>query len=139
VQPHESRFSSEVAARAAQELDALGQANRSIELAVLTSEDGFEIAAYRGQVISGRIAAMSSSLQALSEAITREAGLHNTRNLIIEAETGTILIIGLQSPTIRASLSVVASTGETLGQLLWAARNCSKTLEQVLQGTKFYP
>jgi predicted regulator of Ras-like GTPase activity (Roadblock/LC7/MglB family) len=101
---------------------------------VLTSEDGFELAAYRGQAISGRIAAMSSSLQALSEAITREAGLSNTRNLIIEAETGTILILGLQNTTARVSLSVVASTRETLGQLLWAARNCCKTLEQALQG-----
>jgi predicted regulator of Ras-like GTPase activity (Roadblock/LC7/MglB family) len=134
VQSPDSRFSPDFTAFAVQQLEALGQTSTAIELAVLTSEDGFELAAYRGQAISGRIAAMSSSLQALSEAITREAGLSNTRNLIIEAETGTILILGLQNTTARVSLSVVASTRETLGQLLWAARNCCKALEQALQG-----
>jgi predicted regulator of Ras-like GTPase activity (Roadblock/LC7/MglB family) len=134
VQSPDSRFSAELTAFAVQQLEALGQASAAIELAVLTSEDGFEIAAYRGQAISGRIAAMSSSLQALSEAITREAGLSNTRSLIIEAETGTILILGLQTEKVRVSLSVVASNRETLGQVLWAARNCCKTLEQALQG-----
>jgi len=134
VQSPDSRFSAELTAFAVQQLEALGQTSTAIELAVLTSEDGFEIAAYRGQAISGRIAAMSSSLQALSEAITREAGLSNTRSLIIEAETGTVLILGLQTEKVRVSLSVVASNRETLGQVLWAARNCCKTLEQALQG-----
>jgi predicted regulator of Ras-like GTPase activity (Roadblock/LC7/MglB family) len=130
----DSRFTAEVTATATRELEALGQTSAGIELAVLTSEDGFEIAAYRGQAISGRIAAMSSSLQALSEAITREAGLANTRSLIIEAENGMILILGIQTASARVSLSVVASSRETLGQLLWAARNCCKALEQTLQG-----
>lgn len=134
MQSPDSRFSAELTAFAVQQLEALGQTSTAIELAVLTSEDGFEIAAYRGQAISGRIAAMSSSLQALSEAITREAGLSNTRSLIIEAETGTVLILGLQTEKVRVSLSVVASNRETLGQVLWAARNCCKTLEQALQG-----
>jgi predicted regulator of Ras-like GTPase activity (Roadblock/LC7/MglB family) len=134
VQSPDSRFTPEVAAFAARELETLGQMSSGIELAVLTSEDGFEIAAYRGQAISGRIAAMSSSLQALSEAITREAGLSNTRSQIIEAENGTILILGVQYANARLTLSVVASSRETLGQLLWAARNCCKTLEQALQG-----
>ena len=130
----DSRFSADITAFAVEQLEALGQSSVAIELAVLTSEDGFEIAAYRGQAISGRIAAMSSSLQALAEAITREAGLNNTRNLIIEAENGVILILGVQSNAARVSLSVVASNRETLGQVLWAARNCCKTLEQALQG-----
>jgi len=134
MQPPDSRFSSELTAFAVQQLDALGQTSAGIQLAVLTSEDGFEIAAYRGHAISGRIAAMSSSLQALSEAITREAGLNSPRSLIIEAEGGTILILGTTVASARVSLSVVASSADTLGQLLWAARNCCKTLEQALQG-----
>jgi predicted regulator of Ras-like GTPase activity (Roadblock/LC7/MglB family) len=133
MHPHETRFGADLANRASAQLEALGAANRGISLAVLTSEDGFEIAAYRAATISGRIAAMSSSLQALSEAITREAGLAGTRGLVIEAETGTIVVLGIASTAPRLSLAVVASNDETLGTLLWAARNCCKSLEQALQ------
>lgn len=131
--PPDSRFGADVAQRAATHLEALGQANTGISLAVLTSEDGFEIAAYRAAALSGRIAAMSSSLQALSEAITREAGLAGTRGLVIEAENGTVIVLGIASSSPRVSLAVVASSDETLGTLLWAARNCCKSLEQALQ------
>ena len=133
MHPSETRFGAEVASRARVHLDALGAASRGISLAVLTSEDGFEVAAYRAAAISGRIAAMSSSLQALSEAITREAGLAGSRGLVIEAETGNIVVLGITSTTPRLSLAVVASKDETLGALLWAARNCCKSLEQALR------
>ena len=73
MHPPDARFGAEVASRAKAQLEELGAGNSGISLAVLTSEDGFEIAAYRGTETSRRIAAMSSSLQALSEAISREA------------------------------------------------------------------
>lgn len=133
MHPPDSRFGADVAQRASAHLAELGAANSGISLAVLTSEDGFEIAAYRGAAVSGRIAAMTSSLQALSEAITREAGLAGSSGLIIEAENGKIIVLGLTSTTPRVSLAVVAGTNETLGTLLWAARNCCKSLEQALR------
>jgi predicted regulator of Ras-like GTPase activity (Roadblock/LC7/MglB family) len=133
MQSPESRFGAELANLAGAHLDALGQGNPAIVLAVLTSEDGFEIAAYRGAETSRRIAAMSSSLQALSEAMSREAGLGSSNGLIIEANSGTILVLGIASTSPRLSLAVVAKSGETLGTLLWAARNCCKSLETSLQ------
>jgi predicted regulator of Ras-like GTPase activity (Roadblock/LC7/MglB family) len=133
MHPPDSKPGSEMAAAALRHLEALGASTKGVKLAVLTTEDGFEIAAWRGSKIAGRIAAMSSSLQALSEAITREAGLAGSRGLIIEAETGTILVLGIASTSPRISLAVVATEGETLGQLLWAARHCCKSLEQALE------
>jgi predicted regulator of Ras-like GTPase activity (Roadblock/LC7/MglB family) len=133
MHPHEPRFGAEVTRRAEEQLQALGAGNSGISLAVLTSEDGFEIAAYRGREVSSRIAAMSSSLQALSEAITREAGLARSNGLIIEAENGTIVVMGVAATTPRVSLAVVAAASETLGTLLWSARNCCKSLEQALR------
>jgi predicted regulator of Ras-like GTPase activity (Roadblock/LC7/MglB family) len=128
----EPRFDPQVANLAGAHLDALGQGNPAIAFAVLTSEDGFEIAAYRGAETSRRIAAMSSSLQALSEAIAREAGLGGSNSLIIEADGGTILVLGIAATSPRLSLAVVAKKGETLGTLLWSARNCCKSLEDSL-------
>ena len=109
-------------------LEAFVAANTSVAFAVLTTSDGFEVASYPSRPVTQKIAAMSSSLQALSEAITREAGLVNASNLVIEAETGTIVVLGLPGTTPRMSLAVVSNNSETLGRVLWAARNCGATL-----------
>jgi uncharacterized protein len=112
-----------------QHLRLFAAANPDVTLAVLTSTDGFEFASYPpNQPMSSRIAAMSSSMQALSEALTREAGLTEQRSLIIETGSGTVLIVGLAS-TPPLSLAIVAQRGELLGKLLWASRNLGKQLE----------
>jgi predicted regulator of Ras-like GTPase activity (Roadblock/LC7/MglB family) len=129
----EPRFNGQMTERANRRLQELGAGQPAVILAVLTSDDGFEIAAYRGGINSGRVAAMSSSLQALSEALVREAGIGAGCSVILEAQGGAIAVVRLAGTTLRASLSVVASGDETLGQLLWAARNCCQMLERDLQ------
>jgi predicted regulator of Ras-like GTPase activity (Roadblock/LC7/MglB family) len=131
----ERAFTAEGAHSAQQQLEDLVAANESIKLAVLTSGDGMEIAAHpRRQVgVTQRIAAMSSSLQALAAALARESGLKSTRSVIIESEGGAILVLGVASPGLSASLSVIASNGASLGHLLWAARSCCAALEKSLR------
>jgi predicted regulator of Ras-like GTPase activity (Roadblock/LC7/MglB family) len=127
------RFDPALMRLGAQHLEAFALANPDVTLAVLTSGDGFEVAAYPpGQQTSARIAAMSSSMQALSEALTREAGLTDNRNLIIETGSGTVMILGLAS-TPPLSLAIVAKSGELLGKLLWASRNLGAKLESSLR------
>jgi uncharacterized protein len=126
------RFDPEIARAGAQHLQLFAAANPDVTLVVLTSSDGFEVASFPpGQPMSSRIAAMSSSMQALSEALTREAGLAEQRSLIIETGSGTVLILGLAS-TPPLSLAIVAQRGELLGKLLWASRNLGKKLETSL-------
>jgi len=128
-----SRFDADVVRLGAHHLEAFASANADVLLAVLTSGDGFEVASYPpNQAMTPKIAAMSSSMQALSEALTREAGLTKNKNLIIETESGTVLIVGLAG-TQRLSLAIVAKNGELLGKLLWASRNLGKKLESSLQ------
>ena len=114
-------------------LEAFAHATPSVTLAVLTSADGFEIAAHpRGLSTAQRLAAMSSSLQALSEAMAGEAGLEGIRNLVIESDGGTLIVLGVGKVTPRLSLTVVAKGDETLGRLLWASRECCAFLERRL-------
>jgi len=123
------RFDPEVMRTGARHLQAFATANPDVTLAVLTSGDGFEVASYPPNLpMTARIAAMSSSMQALSEALTREAGLVENRNLIIETGSGTVMILGLAT-TPRLSLAIVAKSGELLGKLLWASRNLGTKLE----------
>ena len=131
----ERAFTAEGANSAQQRLEDLVAANESIKLAVLTSGDGMEIAAHprRQAGMTQRIAAMSSSLSALAAALARESGLKSARSVIIESEGGAILVLGVASPGLSASLSVIASNGASLGHLLWAARSCCAALEKSLR------
>jgi predicted regulator of Ras-like GTPase activity (Roadblock/LC7/MglB family) len=119
------------------QLEAFVSANPSVAFAVLTSADGIEIAAHpTRRSTTQRLAAMSSSLQALSEAMAREAGLVDSRNLIIESEGGVVVVLHVPGTTPRASLAVVGRGAGILGHLLWAARNCCASLGSILKSVR---
>lgn len=133
MQPTNQRFAPPVVESAQRQLVEFVAANPDVKLAVVTSGDGFEVAAHPHLPMAQRIAAMSSSLQALSEAIAREAGLGRSRNLILETDNGTIVVLGIPNISPRLSLAVVASGSEILGRLLWATRTCCTALESSFQ------
>jgi predicted regulator of Ras-like GTPase activity (Roadblock/LC7/MglB family) len=114
---------------AEEKLEAFVAANPTVSFAVLTSADGVEIAAHPvRRSTTQRLAAMSSSLHALSDAMARETGLVDTRSLIIESEGGVIVVLNVSGVTPPVSLAVVARGSGILGHLLWAARNCCASL-----------
>ena len=133
MQTASERFPPHILESIQRQLAELVAANPGVTLAVLTSGDGFEVAAHPHLPIAQRIAAMSSSLQALSEAILREAGLSRSRNLIIESDGGTVVVLAIPDTSPRLSLAVVASGSEILGRLLWATRSCCAALGRSLQ------
>jgi predicted regulator of Ras-like GTPase activity (Roadblock/LC7/MglB family) len=128
------RFDPAVVRDATLHLESFANANTGVLLTVLTTSDGFEVAAHPSDsATAARIAAMSSSIQALSEALTREAGLSANRSLILETDTGTVVVVGLAETSPKMSLAVVATGTELLGKLLWATRNLCKVLESSLR------
>lgn len=117
-------------------LRQLGEDSPGIQLAVLTSADGFEVAAYQAhgaEAAAARVAAMTSSITALADAITRETGLKSAHNLIIESETGTVLMLSLRDAQPPLSLAIVASKQAILGHLLWAARNAGAAISRLTE------
>jgi uncharacterized protein len=132
--PSKQRFDPAVVHAATLHLESFANSNNGVLLTVLTTSDGFEVAAHPADSgTAARIAAMSSSIQALSEALTREAGLSANRSLILETDTGTVVVIGLAETSPKMSLAVVATGSELLGKLLWATRNLCKALESSLR------
>ena len=116
------------------QLGAFAAANSAISFAVVAAEDGIELAAYPPRCpTTGRLAAMSSSLHALSETLLREARLVDGRSLIVEADGGVVIVLQVPDTKPRVSLAVVASGSGILGQLLWASRNCCASLKGTLQ------
>lgn len=119
---------------AAEQLARFGRETPGIGLAVLSSSDGFEVASYRADsAVSARIAAMGSSLQALGEAITREAGLKGARKLVIESDDGCVLAIGVAESKPALTLVVVADKSASLGHLLWSAKICCTSVSRALK------
>jgi predicted regulator of Ras-like GTPase activity (Roadblock/LC7/MglB family) len=115
------------------QLTAFAEANPAVTYAVLAAEDGLELAGYPARrPATGRIAAMSSSLHALSEALMREAGLVDGRSLIVETDGGIVLVQQVPGTRPRVSLAVVATGSGILGHLLWASRNCCASLRDSL-------
>lgn len=128
------RFDPAVVRDATLHLESFANANTGVLLTVLTTSDGFEVAAHPADsATAARVAAMSSSIQALSEALAREAGLSANRSLILETDTGTVVVVGLTETSPKMSLAVVATGTELLGKLLWATRNLCKALESSLR------
>ena len=106
-------------------LDAFGHSTPGVVSAVLLSADGFEVASLQlGKGGAARLAAMGSSLSAIGAAIAREAGIVECGRMIIESESGTVVIMQVPESKPPMSLAVVADGAAVLGQLLWAAKQC---------------
>ena len=102
--------------------------------AFLATDDGFEIT----QLVSGRdmeaarLAAMCSSMVALSHALVQESELGHSENLIIEAQKGKILLLTISS-TPKMSLTVIAKPTATLGQVLVQSKICVAQISEIME------
>ncbi len=102
--------------------------------AFLATDDGFELT----QVVSGkdfepaRLAAMCSSMIALSHALVEESDLGESENLLIEAKKGKILLLTIPSQP-RLSLTVIARPSATLGQVLVHSKICAQSIHASME------
>jgi predicted regulator of Ras-like GTPase activity (Roadblock/LC7/MglB family) len=93
----------------------------SASVAIMLTDDGFEIARDPGAGTDDqRFASMSSSLQALGEAIARELSLGATRYALVEAAGGHVLL--QRVPDRQIVLAAVFDDYETVGKALTISR-----------------
>lgn len=112
-----------------EEVEQLVAQTRGIESASVVSGDGFEIASVlRGDVAGDKLAAMASSLLALSEAVVRELRMQVCRNVIIESEQGSVVTLRVPMPQRELLMSVLCSDAASLGSVLFAARGAAQSL-----------
>jgi uncharacterized protein len=113
------------------QLQQFGESTPGVRYALLTSADGFEVGAFQAAGVrnsASKIAAMTSSITALADAMARETGLDRARNLIIESDDGSVVLLGLRDTKPPLSLAVVADRQAILGHLLWTARNVAAAI-----------
>lgn len=127
-------FDRSEAAICQEQVVALVDAHPGIGGALVSTVDGFEIAAHVGPSIStAKLSAMSSSLLALAAAISSESGGGECRDLTIDGTHGRILLMDIPYPGRQLLLTVLCDSKTTLGQTLWAARSCREDIAVRLQ------
>lgn len=114
-------------------IDALLGAQPEIAGALISTADGFEIASKLNSGLSAaKLAAMTSSLLALSDAMCVAAASGACRDLVIDAATGRILLMELPHGRQKLVLAVLCSNKVTFGHALWAVRRCRDELARRL-------
>ena len=114
-------------------IDTLLQAHPEISGAIVSTVDGFDVAAaLRGNLSAAKLSAMTSTLLALGGAVTSESDVGECRDIVIEASSGRVLLMDIPHVTRKLLLMVLCGRGVTLGQVLWAARTCREELSRHL-------
>lgn len=97
--------------------------------AILATRDGFEVACSPVINVSpSKLAAMSSSLLSVADALARVGGVEHCDNIVIESESGRVVLIGVPGTDLDLVLTGFCSGDAPLGRALWAMKECSKDL-----------
>ena len=111
-------------------LDELMQEVKGIKAVVVSTEDGFEVAArVENTAQIARLSAMSSSLATLGAMAGEESNLGVCTSLLIEAAEGFIAIIQVRRADVSLIVSVVTGRDAVPGQVLYFSKNAARMLQ----------
>jgi predicted regulator of Ras-like GTPase activity (Roadblock/LC7/MglB family) len=113
----------------------------TVLFASLSTVDGrtFAHASSNSQVEGPRIAAMSSSLLALSNSLAKEAMVGLCQYSAIAAEGGSIVLVRLPSPYQAFTLSVAGGSTESIGMILRNTLDLAQLLGEILDPSGLRP
>ena len=104
---------------------------KGIRAVVISTEDGFEVAArVENTAQVSRLAAIASSLTALGAVAGDESQLGKCDNVIIGAENGCLIMLQVRCAHIELILSVITGKDVIVGQALYFAKQAVQALEQ---------
>jgi predicted regulator of Ras-like GTPase activity (Roadblock/LC7/MglB family) len=125
---HKNRAVKKACADALSELKEL---SASVRIAVIVSDDGFEVSSLGGQSAGDRIASLASSMQALGDTVARETRLSSCERIIIEADNGHILQRRVEGHPLV--LCALFGKQEALGRAIFAANTCTGNIADALK------
>ena len=105
----------------------LGKTCPSLKFAVMVSDDGFEVASAGSHAQQGgRLASMTSSMQALGDAVAREMKLAACDHILLESINGHIL--QRRIPNHELVMCAVFDHHELVGRAVFATNECASTV-----------
>jgi hypothetical protein len=124
-----------VIAEANRALVTLNELTPALRVAILLTDDGFEIARYpESETSEQRLPSMASSLQALSDAVVRELTLGTSRFSLIEAAEGRVIMRRIPGHPI--GFAAVFGEEEAVGQAISLSRRVVDDLLVALEPTQ---
>lgn len=125
-------LSDAVKAAAQQEAQSLLDEVEGITAVVVASVDGFDIAsAIRGDVDASRVAAMASSISAISEVVAQEVALGRNRSVTIDTDAGFAMVYSAMRADGQLIVNVIAREGALLGQVAYRTARMVRALVEV--------
>ncbi|GAA4013062.1 roadblock/LC7 domain-containing protein [Actimicrobium antarcticum] len=105
---------------------------KGIRAVVISTEDGFEVAArVENTAQVTRLAAIASSLTALGAVAGEESQLGACENVIIGAKNGCLIMLQARTPHIDLILSVITNNDVIVGQALYFSKQAVQALRDL--------
>jgi predicted regulator of Ras-like GTPase activity (Roadblock/LC7/MglB family) len=99
---------------------------------VIATIDGFDVAsAFRSEQDAARIAAMASSIAAISSVVAMEAGLGAFKSVTIGTDSGFAIVQAVQRPDVELVIHVIADGDAILAQAMHRIALMARTLAKV--------
>ena len=111
-------------------LDELMQEIKGIKAVVVSTEDGFEVAArVENTAQVARLSAMASSLAALGAMAGEESRLGICESIVMQAAQGLIAITQVRRADVSLIISVVTGSDAVTGQVLYFSKKAARSLQ----------
>lgn len=122
-------LSAAVRANAQREAEQLISEVEGVSAVVVSTADGFDVVSVlRGNVEASRIAAMASSISAIGAVVSQEAGLGNSKSVIIDTDAGFAVVYSVRRPDADLVINVIANSRAVLGQVTWRTAEFARSL-----------
>ena len=114
-----------IAQREAQDL--LDQVE-GVSTVVVATVDGFDVASALRTGEAARVAAMASSISAISAVVSQEASLGRNKSVTIDTEAGFAVVHSVYRDDAELVIIVIANGGALLGQVNYRVAQFARTL-----------
>lgn len=96
---------------------------------VIATVDGFDVASViKGNAEASRIAAMASSISAISSVVSQEAQLGRNKSVIIDTEAGFAVVYSVHREDAELVINVIANSSAILAQVTYRTAQFARAL-----------
>ena len=97
---------------------------------VIATLDGFDVASAMRHGDPARVAAMASSISAISSVVSQEASLGRNKSVTIDTESGFAVVFSVHRPAADLVINVIADGSAILGQVAYRTAQFARTLAE---------
>jgi predicted regulator of Ras-like GTPase activity (Roadblock/LC7/MglB family) len=127
----EPKLADDVVLAARQQAEAIAIEVSGVVAVVIATVDGFDVASSaRGAADAQRIAALASSIAAIGDVVSSEAGLGRSRGITVATERGFVVVQQVPRRDVGLVINVIAGGDAVLAQVSYRTAQAVRLLAQ---------